>query len=200
MPTDTDKTLNGKHEPFRRPMVWGRPPATVFRTGPLPSGGDIPARPEAPRMQPSPGVLTGSMIPRAAPAPANTRPPEPREPQAAAPVPATSTTSPDLTVRPLPTAAPQEPVRPVTPTPVEATAAPARIEVASATVDTAGKPAGRTSLYVWIAVAAVAVLAMGGWIWSRSYAVPPAPPAAVTEPASVTLLPEAASPATPPVG
>ena len=29
MPTDTDKKLNGTPEPFRRPVVWGRPPATV---------------------------------------------------------------------------------------------------------------------------------------------------------------------------
>ncbi|HEY0928239.1 hypothetical protein, partial [Brevundimonas sp.] len=30
--------LNGqaRPEPFRRAVTWGRPPATVFRTGPLP--------------------------------------------------------------------------------------------------------------------------------------------------------------------
>ena len=35
MPTDTDKKLNGAPQPFRRPVVWGRPPATVFRAGPM---------------------------------------------------------------------------------------------------------------------------------------------------------------------
>ena len=70
MPTDTDKTLNGTPEPFRRSVVWGRPPATVFRAGPLPKGGGLPPLPEPPRMQVGPGILSGSMIPRAAPAPA----------------------------------------------------------------------------------------------------------------------------------
>ena len=49
MPTDTDKKLNGTPEPFRRPVVWGRPPATVFRAGPLPKGGTLPPLPEPPR-------------------------------------------------------------------------------------------------------------------------------------------------------
>jgi len=31
MSTDPEKPLNGTPEPFRRPVVWGRPPATVFR-------------------------------------------------------------------------------------------------------------------------------------------------------------------------
>lgn len=197
MPTDTDKTLNGKHEPFRRPMVWGRPPATVFRIGPLPSGGGIPARPEAPRMQLGPGILSGSMIPHTAPATAIE---EPRDPQTAAPVPASTTANPDLTVRPSPTAAPAGPVGPAAPTPAMVASTPARNEAALATGEAAGKPAGRAALYAWIAFAAVVMLALGGWIWSRSSAVPPAPPPAETGPASVTLVPEAASSATPPVG
>jgi hypothetical protein len=193
MPTDTDKTLNGTPEPFRRPVVWGRPPVTVFRVGPLPGGGGITPQPEAPRLQRSPGVLTGSMIPRAAPA--TTRPPEPPESQSTAPVPASAVAKPDLTVRPLPAAASPEPVRPVTPTTGAATAAPARIDVAFATNETAGKPAGRMALYAWIAVAALAVLVLGGWIWGRTPAVPPAP-ATVTEPAPVIPTPEAAPPET----
>ncbi|TPW03557.1 MAG: hypothetical protein FD125_1540, partial [bacterium] len=62
MPTDTDKKLNGTPEPFRRPVVWGRPPATIFRAGPLPKGGGLPPLPEAPPMQFTPGILSGSMI------------------------------------------------------------------------------------------------------------------------------------------
>ena len=69
MPTDTDKKLNGAPQPFRRPVVWGRPPATVFRAGPLPRGGSLPPLPEPPRMQVGPGILSGSLIPRAAPTP-----------------------------------------------------------------------------------------------------------------------------------
>ncbi|MBU3970964.1 MAG: energy transducer TonB, partial [Alphaproteobacteria bacterium] len=68
MSTDPEKPLNGTPEPFRRPVVWGRPPATVFRAGPLPKGERLPPLPEPPRMQMAPGVLTGSLIPRAAPA------------------------------------------------------------------------------------------------------------------------------------
>ena len=88
MPTDTDKKLNGAPQPFRRPVVWGRPPATVFRAGPLPKGGSLPPLPEPPRMQVGPGILSGSMIPRAAPTPAPTPTPDPaqRQTQAAAPV------------------------------------------------------------------------------------------------------------------
>ncbi|MDP2765322.1 MAG: hypothetical protein Q8O54_10860, partial [Brevundimonas sp.] len=70
MPTDTDKKLNGAPEPFRRPVVWGRPPATVFRAGPLPRGERLAPLPEPPRARPAAGILSGSMIPRAAaPAP-----------------------------------------------------------------------------------------------------------------------------------
>ncbi|MDO9588861.1 MAG: hypothetical protein Q7J13_13125, partial [Brevundimonas sp.] len=68
MPTDTDKKLNGTPEPFRRPMIWGRPPATVFRAGPLPKGERLPPLPEPPRAGSAAGILSGSMIPRAAPA------------------------------------------------------------------------------------------------------------------------------------
>ncbi|HVL42398.1 MAG TPA: hypothetical protein VM348_09590, partial [Brevundimonas sp.] len=71
MSTESDKPLNGTPEPFRRPVVWGRPPATVFRAGPLPRGAALPPLPEPPRApQPrpaGPGIFSGSMIPRAAP-------------------------------------------------------------------------------------------------------------------------------------
>uniref|UniRef100_UPI003FA5F14B hypothetical protein n=1 Tax=Brevundimonas sp. TaxID=1871086 RepID=UPI003FA5F14B len=80
MSTESDKPLNGTPEPFRRPVVWGRPPATVFRAGPLPKGDSLPPLPEPPRApNPSAGIFSGSMIPRAAPRAA---------PQPAAPTPA----------------------------------------------------------------------------------------------------------------
>ena len=38
MSTD-NQTPTGSPVPFaRRPVTWGRPPATVFRAGPLPKG------------------------------------------------------------------------------------------------------------------------------------------------------------------
>lgn len=135
MPTDTDKKLNGTPEPFRRPVVWGRPPATVFRAGPLPKGTGLSAGPEQPRAQAGPGILTGSMIPRAAPnptpapappppvpAPAQAQAPDeprvapasrPRETPVVAPAPAAAPVdqAADLTVRPLP-AMKSEPVAP----------------------------------------------------------------------------------------
>ncbi|MFA4894660.1 MAG: hypothetical protein WC555_14965, partial [Brevundimonas sp.] len=135
MSTESDKPLNGTPEPFRRPVVWGRPPATVFRAGPLPRGDRLPPLPEPPRASqpaPRPGapdIFSGSMIPRAAPRPA----PEPVAPIARAePVamaveaPVKASPAPDLTVRPLPAAEPAPGPRPepriaappVTPRPV----------------------------------------------------------------------------------
>ena len=67
MSTDPDNKLNGAPEPFRRPMTWGRPPATVFRAGPLPKGERLPPLPEPPRRSAGANILSGSMIPHATP-------------------------------------------------------------------------------------------------------------------------------------
>ncbi|OYW38675.1 MAG: hypothetical protein B7Z42_07620, partial [Brevundimonas sp. 12-68-7] len=65
-------------EPFvRGRIVWGRPPETVFRAGPLPRAPESwsqaaprPATPPTPTPHPATNIFTGSMIPtRAAPAP-----------------------------------------------------------------------------------------------------------------------------------
>ncbi|HEY0598539.1 MAG TPA: hypothetical protein VGD32_00440, partial [Brevundimonas sp.] len=84
MSTDDNQPLNGSPTPFRRPISWGRPPATVFRAGPLPKGERLPPLPEPPAPDPLSGtpvrsnpaaILRGSMIPQAAtrPAPAPER-------------------------------------------------------------------------------------------------------------------------------
>ncbi|MGZ9101145.1 MAG: hypothetical protein ACXW3O_15710, partial [Brevundimonas sp.] len=107
MSTDTDDKRTGAPEPFRRPVVWGRPPQTVFRAGPLPKGGRLPPLPEPPRRAAGAGILSGSMIPRATPAPQAAGPvvaraPEPRPTPAPrpAPEPRPARPEPDLTVRP----------------------------------------------------------------------------------------------------
>ena len=163
MPTDTEKKLNGTPEPFRRRVVWGRPPATVFRAGPLPgSPGPSPLPGPAP-MQRTPGVLTGSLIPRAAPTP-------PLPPVAAGP---------DLTVRPLPAVEPEAARRPEpvpAPAPAQPVASAARTITSPApSVRAALKPASRMPLYAAIALAALTVIALGGWIWMRPPAGTPAP-------------------------
>ncbi|WP_291840008.1 hypothetical protein, partial [Brevundimonas sp.] len=71
MSNQNDPKLNGspvngqaQPEPFRRPVTWGRPPATVFRAGPLPRGSTLPPLPEPPKPRPAPppssGILSGS--------------------------------------------------------------------------------------------------------------------------------------------
>ena len=150
MPTDTDKPLNGTPEPFRRPVVWGRPPATVFRAGPLPRSGA--PQPGPGPMQLSPGVLSGSLIPGA------TR--------------TAATASPGLTADPVPVVEPDsgnppEPVRPTAPAqPVAVTADP--VTHPEAPVDAGPGPVNRTLLYAGIAVAALTVLALGGWLLTRA--------------------------------
>ncbi|MBU2126188.1 MAG: hypothetical protein KJ679_09270, partial [Alphaproteobacteria bacterium] len=179
MPTDTDKKLNGAPEPFRRPVVWGRPPATVFRAGPLPRGERLAPLPERPRAPVGPGILSGSMIPRAAPAPAQSQaqtqatvPATARAPEA--PAPAAAVPTPDLTVRPLPAAEPDPVPNPApVPRPAPAPVPPvvAATEPAArplAPVAAVRKPVNRTPLYAGIALAAVTVLALGSWIWTRA--------------------------------
>lgn len=67
-------------EPFvRGRIVWGRPPETVFRTGPLPRPPQSWSQP-TPRPRPAPArpagdIFSGSMIPRAAPSTAVDMPP-----------------------------------------------------------------------------------------------------------------------------
>lgn len=212
MSTDTEKPLNGTPEPFRRPVVWGRPPQTVFRAGPLPKGGSLPPLPEPPRRPAGSGILSGSMIPRAASAPAL---PTPRELSVPAATPETPPKdhAADLTVRPLPPHRP-EPVKPATalqldtlpafqPTVGSEVERPANPGPAAGT----RKPANRTPLYAGIAIAAVVLLAVGGWIWTRPptevsapvpVAVPPAPATAPEIPpapaAAVVALPDKAAP------
>jgi hypothetical protein len=214
MPTDTDKKLNGTPEPFRRPMIWGRPPATVFRAGPLPKGERLPPLPEPPRAGSAAGILSGSMIPRAAPAqaqaprPAGPSPaaltPEPREASVAARArgPAVADQAADLTVRPLPAAEPlpavepgRGPVRPAAPPERDASPAVRRdlerpVSPHPAVGTTIRKPARRAPLYAGIAFAAVTVLALGSWIWTRSPAEAPTPAATFAAP----LVPTAETP------
>ncbi len=208
MATETDKPINGAPQPFRRPVMWGRPPATVFRAGPLPKGERLPPLPEPPRTIGS-GILSGSMIPRAAPAP-KTDPahepapvdpmvsaaPEPREAPVAAPIPAPAPKpaptaaswanhAADLTVRPLP---PRQPARPAAPLQLDALPAfqpTVRDEIerpAPGHAPAARRTANRTPLYAGVAVAAATVLALGAWIWLRPTVEAPvvaaAPPAA----------------------
>ena len=150
MPTDTDKPLNGTPQPFRRPVVWGRPPATVFRVGPLPRGG-VPQPGPGP-MQLSPGVLSGSLIPGAA--------------RTAA------TAAPGLTAGPVPAGelgpgTPPEPVRRAAPAqPVAVTADPVMHHAPP--VDAGPGPVNRTLLYTGIALAALTVLALGGWLLTQA--------------------------------
>jgi len=158
MPTDTDKPLNGTPEPFRRPVVWGRPPATVFRAGPLPRSG-VPLPGPGP-MQLSPGVLSGSLIPGAA--------------RTAA------TASPGLTAGPVPAVEPDpgnppEPVRPTAPAQPDAvTAGPVTHPVTQPVthpappVDAGPGPVNRTLLYAGTALAALTVLALAGWLLTRA--------------------------------
>ena len=151
MPTDTEKPLNGTPQPFRRPVVWGRPPATVFRVGPLPRGG-VP-RPGPGPMQLSPGVLSGSLIPGAARTAATAAPG-----LTAAPVPA---------VEPNP-GNPPEPVRPAAPAqPVAVTADPVMHPAPSVDAGPGPGPVNRTLLYAGIALAALTVLALGGWLLTQ---------------------------------
>lgn len=232
MSEENDPKLNGspvngqaRPEPFRRPVTWGRPPETVFRAGPLPRGGTLAPLPEPPKAAPArpSGILSGSMIPRAAPAPA--RPasaPAAPAPIATAPAPqapvtpAATLVEPDLTVRPLPEPepAPAPIVAPVAAPPVApridtlpdavVVGPPRALEAASAR----GTSSGRLPLYAGGAAAALAAVAVGGWFLTRSPAgapatsVPPAPAlaaptvpldAAPVEPAPV----ETATPAQP---
>ena len=150
MPTDTDKPLNGTPEPFRRPMVWGRPPATVFRAGPLPRSG-LPQPGPGP-MQLSPGVLSGSLIP------GTTR--------------TAATASPGLKADPVPVVetdagSPPEPVRPTAPAqPVAVTADP--VTHPEPPIDAGPGPVNRTLLYAGVALAALTVLALVGWLLTRA--------------------------------
>lgn len=178
MPTDTDKPLNGTPEPFRRPMVWGRPPATVFRAGPLPRSGA--PQPGPGPMQLSPGVLSGSLIPGATrtdpqartgtPVPSVTRAPGPGEEPTARPTAATA--SPGLTADPVPVVDPDsgnppEPVRPTAPAqPVAVTADP--VTHLEPPVDTGPGPVNRTLLYAGTALSALTVLALVGWLLTRA--------------------------------
>ena len=149
MPTDTDKPLNGTPEPFRRPVVWGRPPATVFRVGSLPRSG-VPQPGPGP-MQLSPGVLSGSLIPGAART--------------------VATASPGLTAAPVPAVEPDsgnppEPVRP--PAPIQPVAVtPDPVTHTDPPVDSRPGTVNRTLLHAGIALAALTVLALGGWLLTR---------------------------------
>jgi Meckel syndrome type 1 protein len=194
MPTDTDKPLNGTPEPFRRPVVWGRPPATVFRVGALPRSGVPSSLPRPRPMQLSPGFLSGSLIPDAArtdpqartrtPVPSVTRAPGPGEGPTAGPTAAAA--SPGLTAGPVPVVEPeagnlQEPVRSTVPAqPGAVTAGPVRR--AGPAADAGPKPVNPFLLYAGTALAALTVLALGGWLLTRPPADRPVvDPGAATE-------------------
>lgn len=92
MPSDNNPKSTPPAEPFRKPAIWGRPPQTTFRAGPLPRGERLPPLPELPRSEPPrsqppviatphaavpqqqphqlmgtrPDIFSGSMIPRPA--------------------------------------------------------------------------------------------------------------------------------------
>lgn len=207
MSTDDNQPLNGSSAPFaRRPVTWGRPPATVFRAGPLPRGERLPPLPEPPASAPlrssRAAILSGSMIPQATttPAPAPTSAPAPVPTPAFAPTPAASVVDaperpsvrpaspgPDLTVRPLPplpeSPAPRRPI----PSPVEA--APAVLPVATAA---RRRPAGRLPVYAGVAAAVIGAVAAGGWMLTRPPAAPPAAPVSA-EPAVAPSIPAPAT-------
>jgi hypothetical protein len=63
-----DRVSGAAPEPFvRGRIVWGRPPETVFRTGPLPrpaqAWSQSAPRPAAPQPRPATDLFTGSMVP-----------------------------------------------------------------------------------------------------------------------------------------
>lgn len=220
MSTDGEKPLNGKPEPFRRPVTWGKPPQTVFRAGPLPRGEPLPRRPEpAQPWSPRPeavgrSILGGSMIPRAAPRPdpavkepAIARAPEPKT-EALPPAGVPAGPEADPAARPRPAIPPRpEPV----PSPalilenLPAFQSATRAEPVPMTPPRPdvgimrGRLPGRTVLYVVGAVIALAVLAGVAWMLSRppvgapvSDATPPAPVAAARPPATAAATPQPA--------
>jgi len=141
MPSDNNPKSTPPAEPFRKPAIWGRPPQTTFRAGPLPRGERLPPLPELPRSEPPrsqppviatphaavpqqqppqlmgtrPDIFSGSMIPRPAYKPS---PPLPTQQQVRTETSAVET-SPDAS--PV-TPAPDLTVRPL-PTPATAQAA-----------------------------------------------------------------------------
>lgn len=100
-PPTSDSSQGAPPEPFvRGRIVWGRPPETVFRTGPLPrapqSWAQPNPRPVPPRPRPGPSILSGSMVPGTAPGPAGHElPPVPETPTS---VVATPEAEPQLTL------------------------------------------------------------------------------------------------------
>ncbi|CAN5206809.1 hypothetical protein BH09PSE1_BH09PSE1_07160 [soil metagenome] len=226
-PTDLS-TPTGAGQPFmRRQVQWGRPPSTVFHAGPLPKASTthpmfgldpdaapapVPARVPAPVPASGGSILTGSMIPRAAPrsTPAPAREPvvevgEPEWVKAPVAVPARAevpTPTPaaliDPTVRPLPAASRPTveplPELPIAPAAVETTRAvevPVQVETAPVVAPSYARPRAkrsRTPLYVGAAVVVLAVVAGGVWLTVRPGA-PEAPSAAAVTPPVVTAPP-----------
>lgn len=231
--TPTPPQTGASPEPFaRKAITWGRMPQTTFHVGPVPIAPDplarikVPPKPQGqaqgrPQGSVAPGqsgfgaapragggILAGSLIPQARPAPT---PPAPTPPEPIPTPPAELPKSaPDLTVRPLPGAEPNRAVAPA-PTPpsrvepVQAAAplaeAPiARVEprVAVPSDDAAPTPVlarktvkpSRLPLYVGAGV--VAALVIGGGLW---FALKPE--AAPTPTASAPLESIPAAPAAP---
>lgn len=203
MSTDDNHPLSDQPAPFaRRPVTWGRAPTTVFRAGPLPKGDRLPPLPEAPKSTPArasrAGILSGSMIPQAAPAPrpepVSTPAPEPTT-FAEAPTPPVrtraSTAGSDLSVRPLPSSDPAPEPRSGPrrdPAPVAASVEPAAMVspgLASAAVRR--RPSGRAPLYAGVAAVVIGAVAVGGWMLTRPPVAPAesAPAPALTDEASL---------------
>ena len=227
MPTDNDPKPTPSAEPFRRHAVWGRPPQTTFRAGPLPRGGQLAPLPKPPPAGPAviatpssavppqrpaqpvgtrPDIFSGSMIPRPAYKPMPALPTQ-TQTQPARPTPATPVVessladqTPDLTVRPLPSAAAVKPEEPAAAPPVEhqpviAAPTPSTATVQVATEHSRGpNTPNRLPLFAGAAVAAVAVGAAGIWWINRAPDAPVTPVPEVVAPTVVT--PVLAVPAT----
>lgn len=197
--TDTDRKINGQPEPWRRQVVWGRPPQQTFRAGPLPKGERLPPLPEPPReapltTRPASSIFSGSMIPQARPEPVTRSPSDevsvlddviieaPRTKRksrkaAAAPVAETPLEAPveapvesDMVAAPVATRVEPEPAAPMVVSPTLIAASARR------------RAPNRLPLYVGGAVAVVALMAVGGFMLSRS--TPPAAEATASPPAN----------------
>lgn len=193
-------------EPFKRGQItWSRPPQQVFRVGPSLSGSTPAPAPakrqvaQAPQRATGAGILSGSMIPRVAPAatptqtPIRTAPlPTPRADAASATVSSPVDPATPAPSRPQPVAAAAEVARlPEPATAPPRTVAPAPVlEPVVPSYATAARRRSGVPKAVWIGAAAIAlVLAAGAGWWVLK------PDASVPGPTDVSSVPTAAAPA-----
>jgi Meckel syndrome type 1 protein len=210
MPTDADpKTPASRSEPpfARKPMAWGRPPATTFRAGPLPRPAtwpNAPARPAPPASAPlepaapsansAAAILGGSLIPQAETrAPASfVAPPRGPGPETPAPAARSRAAEPDLTVRPLPPAE-AEPVAAEPRPRAELVDTPSPVPAGPAVGASRTKTSGRAPLLAGLAVVVIVLAAAGVWWTGRSQPAPET--ASVPEGGSIAPIPVEARPA-----